>query len=200
MNGGEVNSVFQSKSEILTKAVISGQSPLFSVSFNQIPSYYHNFSEADVATLKGRPKASSDFKVGGPTVAAGQVKEFGSDIGYNSSSCSLGYWPVGPVCPQVLPSSASFSLLPAPETSSGEYNSDNGWMDCVYVMYVCPPLLSLCLCLCLCLSGGCQAPMGGSVGWLVNGVALFGWSDAQSYQDKGVWVGISSRSLLPSLL
>ena len=56
MNLGEKNSVFQAKSEILTKA----HSQLFSVSFNQIPSYYHNFSEADVAALNGRPKAASD--------------------------------------------------------------------------------------------------------------------------------------------
>ena len=51
----------------------------------------------------------------------GQVKEFAADLGYNSSSCSLGYWSAGPVCPKVLSSSAEFSLFPAPETSSGEY-------------------------------------------------------------------------------
>jgi len=123
MNRGEVNSVFQAKSEILTKTLISGQSQsqLFSVSFNQIPSYYHNFSDADVAALNGRPKAASDFKASsGTTVSAGQLLEFGADLGYNSSSCALGYWPTGPVCPKVLSASTQFSLFPAQETSSGE--------------------------------------------------------------------------------
>jgi hypothetical protein len=126
MNGGEVNSVFQTPSEVLTKAAISAKgSQLFSVSFNQIPAYYHNFSEADVAALNSRPKAATDFKSSsGTTAVAGQVLEFGSDLGYNSSSCGLGYWPVGPVCPKVMPSSAAFSLLPAPETSTGESESN----------------------------------------------------------------------------
>eukprot|EP01035_Chromulina_nebulosa_P032825 gene32825-43879_t len=89
MNGGEVNSVFQSPSDVLSKAVVSAKgSQLFSVSFNQIPAYYHNFSEADVAALNSRPKAASDFKSSsGTTAVAGQVLEFGSDLGYNSSSC-----------------------------------------------------------------------------------------------------------------
>jgi hypothetical protein len=120
MNLGEKNSVFQAKSEILTKAV-QQHSQLFSVSFNQIPSYYHNFSEADVAALNGRPPPTKSSS--GTTVKVGQVKEFGADLGYNSSSCSLGYWPAGPVCPKVLSASAEFSLFPAPETSSGEYIS-----------------------------------------------------------------------------
>ena len=184
MNGGEVNSVFQSPSEVLSKAaVISGKQQVFSVTFNQIPSYYHNFSDADVAALNGRPKAASDFKLdSGTTAAAGQVLEFGTDLGYNSSSCALGYWPAGPVCPKVLPSSASFNLLPAPETSKGECAATlTHLFVCMYVMCVDP-------CCSRSVAGGCQAPAGGAVGWLVNGVALFGWSDAQSYQDKGVWV------------
>mmetsp|Transcript_33295 Transcript_33295/g.48199 ORF Transcript_33295/g.48199 Transcript_33295/m.48199 type:complete len:433 (+) Transcript_33295:1827-3125(+) len=40
-------------------------------------------------------------------------------------------------------------------------------------------------------AGGCTAPYGGPVAWLVNGVALYGWSDATSYQNGNVWQDVA---------
>ena len=41
------------------------------------------------------------------------------------------------------------------------------------------------------LAAGCSVPMGGPVAWLVNGVALYGWSDTLSYSNQGVWQNLA---------
>jgi|APCry1669189070_1035195.scaffolds.fasta_scaffold246478_1 hypothetical protein len=33
--------------------------------------------------------------------------------------------------------------------------------------------------------------MGGPVAWLVNGVALYGWSDTLSFNNQGVWQNLA---------
>ena len=34
---------------------------------------------------------------------------------------------------------------------------------------------------------GCPVSKYGPIGWLVNGIALYGWSDGQSYNGFNVW-------------
>ena len=43
-------------------------------------------------------QASRDFTTGKTTAKAGTVYSFGSNIGYSSTACTLGYWPPGPDC------------------------------------------------------------------------------------------------------
>jgi len=94
------------------------------MSTNQIPYYFHNFSSTIVAALNGRPLATSDFSSSGgvTTAITGHSYAFGSNIGYTSSSCILGYWPQGTAtCPHATLSTLNFALKPAPEISNGDH-------------------------------------------------------------------------------
>ena len=160
------------------------------MSFNQIPSYYHNFSEADVAALNGRPKAASD------SVQLGHHGESGAGEGVRGGPriqlqqllpgilVRRPRLPQGPVrFGRVLPLPRPGDLLRRVQRLHSHPCTVTlalpGWNSLDVCMYVF---------IATALTGGCNAPMGGAVGWLLNGVSLFGWSDAQSYQDKGVWV------------
>lgn len=70
-----------------------------------IPDYEIIITDNILNALLSRPKASSDFLSGSPTVQVGDMISFGQDIGYRSnSSCGAeagyGFWPPGPVCPE----------------------------------------------------------------------------------------------------
>lgn len=74
------------------------------VSSQGIPDYETTITQDILDTLTERPKASTDFVNGSPTVEVGDVISFGEDVGYSSNSnCTLdygyGYWPPGPECP-----------------------------------------------------------------------------------------------------
>jgi hypothetical protein len=89
-----------------------------STTTKQIPKYDHVFTSDDITTLNSRPSASSDFVSGSTTAVAGNTYQFGANIGYNTKSCSKGYWPPGPSCPTASSSTYSWDLTPAPETNS----------------------------------------------------------------------------------
>ena len=62
-----------------------------------MPDYVHVVTGSDEAFLLGRPRPGNDFTSGGPSVVAGDVLQFGSDLGYRSTGCSrtegTGYGP-----------------------------------------------------------------------------------------------------------
>ena len=75
------------------------------VTASGIPDYGHTLSAAEAAFLAGRPRARTDFVGGAPVVGAGDVIDFGQDLGYRSTDCTdtpgsgYGFWPPGPACP-----------------------------------------------------------------------------------------------------
>ncbi|MCO7190426.1 MULTISPECIES: YHYH protein [unclassified Pseudoalteromonas] len=90
-----------------------------------MPDYQVVIDEAVLTSLSSRPRANSDFATGSPDVAIGDVVEFGQDIGYNSNtSCALdagqGYWPPGPVCPEVMDKTGTFPNQPAQTSETCE--------------------------------------------------------------------------------
>tara|TARA_R110001592_G_scaffold357416_1_gene660666 strand:- start:250330 stop:251628 length:1299 start_codon:yes stop_codon:yes gene_type:complete len=89
-----------------------------------IPNYDIPMTQTIVDELNNRPKASSDFGAGVTSANAGDIVEFGQDIGYNSSTenCGstggAGYWPPGPGCPIHVGKAEYFTLSPLPTTSA----------------------------------------------------------------------------------
>ncbi|PKG93231.1 YHYH protein [Paraglaciecola sp. MB-3u-78] len=87
-----------------------------------IPEYDVTITQDIVDTLNARPKASSDFTDGATTAVAGDVVEFGADIGYISTgdNCDTtggyGYWPKGPACPKADEREVYFPTEPTPTT------------------------------------------------------------------------------------
>ncbi|MCG8609909.1 MAG: DUF4214 domain-containing protein [Pseudomonadales bacterium] len=128
------------------------------VSTSGIPNYLVTLSQENIDALNTRPKASSDFVSGATTAEAGDVIEFGADIGYrsqsNEGSCAqnagYGYWPPGPVCPSDQNKTGYFPTQPTPASS----DCDNG--------------LS-------------------AIGYGINGTSIYNWGDGQSYNSEGVW-------------
>lgn len=95
------------------------------VTASGMPDYQVVVDEEMLSSLSSRPRAASDFSTGSPQVAIGDVVEFGQDIGYNSnSSCALdagqGYWPPGPVCPEVMDRTGTFPNQPTQNTDTCE--------------------------------------------------------------------------------
>ncbi|WP_046006344.1 YHYH protein [Pseudoalteromonas rubra] len=95
------------------------------VTASGIPDYQVTVDQEMLSSLSSRPRAASDFATGSPQVAIGDVVEFGQDIGYNSnSSCALdagqGYWPPGPVCPEVMDKTGTFPNQPTQNTERCE--------------------------------------------------------------------------------
>ena len=115
-NNNNSNLIFGSQTEILGGA-ISGST--WSITFNQIPYYYHNFTKSAIEALNSRPKASKDFLAGKTTAVVNQKYLFGSNIGYAGTQCKLGFWPPGPVCPAANRKTITFKLQPAPEVNAG---------------------------------------------------------------------------------
>lgn len=93
-----------------------------------IPKYDITMTQDMVDELNSRPRASSDFYSGYTTATAGQLVEFGEDIGYISSTDNCdstggaGYWPPGPVCP--TDTAKQVYITKNPQPNSGE--CDNG--------------------------------------------------------------------------
>ena len=85
-----------------------------------IPKYDVTITQEMVDTLNARPRAGSDFTDSATTAAAGDLVEFGADIGYVSTgdNCDTtggyGYWPKGPACPQADPREVYFPTEPTP--------------------------------------------------------------------------------------
>ena len=117
-NNNDYSSIFSTNTEIISSS--SSSSSLWTINFNQIPYYYHNFTASVIAALNSRPKASTDFVNGKTTAVVGRRYSFGTNIGYITIPCQLGYWPPGPVCPSAISKTISFSLQPAPEIYSGK--------------------------------------------------------------------------------
>lgn len=116
LNDGTTNKHFKSIVDI--KSSIFDPSGFWSTTFDSIPNYNHLFTSDDISFLNSRPK--SDFAAGHATSAvAGKTYEWGSNIGYKTLSCSLGYWPPGPSCPTAQNNRFVASLRPAPETMQG---------------------------------------------------------------------------------
>jgi hypothetical protein len=89
------------------------------VTFTGIPRYTRNVSSWDMSLLNGRPNYDTDFK-SGPTVSVGDTVNFGDNIGYRSTSCTLGFWPPGPDCPDQLSGEYVWPIQPARESSSSK--------------------------------------------------------------------------------
>jgi hypothetical protein len=105
-----------------TLVVVDGASYV-AVKATGVPSYRHTVTKAEYDALTTRPKAASDFVKGAPTIKAGDVVDFATDIGFNSNAqCSklggFGWWPPGPTCPTDQQRSASFPLEPSPATAT----------------------------------------------------------------------------------
>jgi hypothetical protein len=138
--GKSTSSIFSSYTDIVKSHYLSGRRRLHGVSdsetdvstnslstgwqvqYRGIPSYSHKMTSTDISTLNTRPKASTDFKTGSTSAAAGTTYAWGEDIGYNSNQCSKGYWPPGPDCPAATTRTSVFTLTPKPESSSGKLN------------------------------------------------------------------------------
>ena len=87
-----------------------------------IPNYSVTISQDIYDDLANRPRANSDFVGGAPTVAVGDVVEFGEDIGYSSNrncgaDAGFGYWPPGPECPSDSTREGYFPNEPEPAAS-----------------------------------------------------------------------------------
>jgi hypothetical protein len=115
-NNYDYSTYFSSQTEILTSSLSNS---VWSITYNQIPYYYHNFTASVIAMLNSRPQASEDFVSKVTTALPNHKYMFGSNIGYDGNPCVVGYWPPGPVCPAATSKTTSFKLKPAPETSSG---------------------------------------------------------------------------------
>ena len=170
-NHGDKSSIFSTATEVITSTA-SGNS--WTITTNQIPYYNFNFTADVIASLNSRPKRSTDFKSGYITAEVNTVYPYGSDIGYASKACSLGYWPPGPVCPIAQRLSISFPMKPAQEISSGKFKNFNINFNIKRQNFTF-------------LAAGCEGSRGGAIGWFLNGVAYFGWSDMLSYNDKDIW-------------
>ncbi len=122
-----------------------------------IPNYTTEISQELLNSLNSRPKATSDFTNGQPSIQAGQVINFGDDIGYSAPrGCAapaegFGYWPPGPACPTAQNNQLYIPLNPEPATDE-----------------VCETQLDI-------------------IGLWVNGVLVFNWGDGQSYNNERVW-------------
>jgi len=118
-NNNDYSLTFSANTEITSSG--SSGSTSWTIVFNQIPYYYYNFTKSVISALNSRPKASTDFTTGRTTATLNSLYQFGSNIGYVSSPCNLGYWPPGPVCPSATVKTVSFNLKPAIESSSGKF-------------------------------------------------------------------------------
>src|SRR6185436_16639409 len=85
-----------------------------------IPNYQTTITDSTISELNTRPLRTTgtpDFangvqgqSNGATTVVSGTVINFGSDIGYYNTTCSLKYWPYGPVCPTNINREVYFPL------------------------------------------------------------------------------------------
>lgn len=123
-----------------------------------IPSYSTVVTRPLLDTLRSRPRARTDFRNGGePSIAIGETVHFGQDIGFRGRPCAN------------TPATGYGYWPPGPECAVAQTTS-------VYFPLTPTPAASSSV-----------MPVGGKVGLLVNGVSLFSWSDARSFNDQDVW-------------
>ncbi|WP_444912092.1 YHYH protein [Microbulbifer sp. PAAF003] len=88
------------------------------VTASGIPDYEIEITTAIYDELINRPKASTDFVYGSPTVQIGDIVSFGQDIGFSSNphtcyaEAGFGFWPPGPVCPENVSHNSYFPTEP----------------------------------------------------------------------------------------
>ncbi len=149
----------------VTQTTING-APYAQVHTNSIADYNTTMTAQLIQELNGRPRATTDFRLGHTTATEGQVVRFGDDIGYNYRPCTLGYWPPGPACPSSQNRTFNVPMQPIQatttvSTSGGatglwvdgtsvfnwtdahSYNNGNVWQNTamtfeVYDMDICP--------------------------------------------------------------
>lgn len=105
----------------VTQSTVNGIDYVY-IQSSGIPDYSVTMTQDLIDWLNNRPKASTDFNNGVTSASAGDVVEFGQDIGYNSnSSCTTGdgagYWPPGPVCPEDVSHQVYIPTSPTPATT-----------------------------------------------------------------------------------
>ena len=135
-----------------------------SVTASGIPSYATILNQDEIDALNNRPNAASDFNGGQTSAIAGEIIQFGEDIGYNSrqngacvSTGGYGYWPPGPDCPEDTEKTGNFPANPQP-------NSEE-----------------------------CETGLG-VIGYFVNGVSIFNWGDGQSYNNQRRWFNLAAKA------
>lgn len=122
-----------------------------------IPDYEFNISQAQIDWLNARPRASTDFVNTSQTSAsAGNVIRFGEDINYRSDTMST----------QCSAGEGYGYWPPGPVCPTNQNkNSD----------FPISPTQN---------SGTC-ATGGGPIGYAINGVSIYNWTDGQSYDGNG---------------
>jgi len=142
--------------------VDSGGEQFLQVDTSGIPGYAYQLTADDVAELAARPNAATDFVDGSPAVSAGQLVQFGDDVGYDSQSpagaCGdgegFGFWPPGPECPYDVGTLLQIPTDPQPAAEA------------------------------------CETGLGITGLWL-SGVSIFNWGDGFAYDDAGEWLNIA---------
>lgn len=133
------------------------------VTTDGIPSYETEITQALLDELNSRPLASTDFANGSPTVSVGDVVSFGQDMGWNSTGC----------------------------TRDGVDEGDGYWPpgpECPEALdreFVFPAEPSAA-------SASCYTPIATGGLW-VNGVAIFNWTDGQSYNNENTWYNLAQK-------
>ena len=127
-----------------------------------IPNYVSVIDEKAEAFLSERPLASRDFREGRPLVGVGSRVQFGEDIGYNSTGC------------QNLPGTGYGYWPPGPVCP------ENQEIETTFAIYPTETI-----------ENNSETQGLGSIGLWVNGVAVFGWGDGQSWQQEGNWHNIA---------
>ena len=129
MKNGGISPYFSNNAtDILISAIINDNNvdSNWTVSFNRIPHYLHIVSSAEMAQLNSRPNKATDFVTGQPIITAFDHVQFGDDIGYQVTNCSLGYFPPQHSCPLPKYTFKEFHLRPAVESNpTGCYTKSN---------------------------------------------------------------------------
>ncbi|MDP6964818.1 MAG: YHYH protein [Acidimicrobiales bacterium] len=128
-----------------------------------IPNYVSVIDEKTQTFLSERPLASRDFRGGRPLVGVGSRVQFGEDIGYNSTGCQ-----------NLL--GTGYGYWPP-----GPVCPENQEIETTFAIYPTETT-----------ENNSEAQGLGSIGLWVNGVAVFGWSDGQSWQQEGNWHNIAA--------
>ena len=128
-----------------------------------IPNYVSVIDEKTETFLTERPLASRDFREGRPLVGVGSRVQFGEDIGYNSTGC------------QNLPGTGYGYWPPGPVCP------ENQEIETTFAIYPTETI-----------ENNSETQGLGSIGLWVNGVAVFGWGDGQSWQQEGNWHNIAA--------
>lgn len=132
------------------------------VSATGIPDYVVSASQDLVTWLNSRPKASSDFIGGATTISAGDEIQFGQNIGYDSTNQMS-------ECGQ----NEGFGYWP-PGPVCPEDTSKVG-------LFPESPEIN---------ADDCDTGLS-AIGYAINGVSMYGWSDGQSYNSEGAWQSLA---------